>query len=64
MEHAIRDRLVLLLTNGMTIEAAEGYCVRQDGMNLDTAGRTVAGRCACRVGCCSTSTRCRCVSWR
>jgi len=38
----IRDRLVLLLTNGMSVEAAEGYCVRQGGMDLDTARRTVA----------------------
>jgi len=38
----LRDRLVLLLTNGMSVEAAEGYCVRQGGMDLDTARRTVA----------------------
>ena len=38
----LRDRLVLLLTNGMSVEAAEGYCVRQGAMDLDTARRTVA----------------------
>jgi hypothetical protein len=38
----IRDRLVLLLTNGMSVEAAEGYCIRQGGMDLDAARRTVA----------------------
>ena len=38
----LRDRIVLLLTNGMSVEAAEGYCVRQGGCDLDTARRTVA----------------------
>ena len=38
----LRDRLVLLLTNGMSIEAAEGYCIRQGGLDLDAARRTVA----------------------
>ena len=37
-----RDRLLLLLTNGMSIEAAVGYCVQQSWMDLDTARRTVA----------------------
>jgi len=38
----LRDRLVLLLVSGMSTEAAEGYCVRHGGMDLDTARRTVA----------------------
>ena len=38
----LRDRIVLLLTNGMSVEAAEGYCIRQGGCDLDTARRTVA----------------------
>lgn len=38
----LRDRIVLLLTNGMSVEAAEGYCARQGGMDMDTARRTVA----------------------
>ena len=38
----LRDRLVLLLTNGMTIETAEGYCVRQAGCDPDAARRIVA----------------------
>ncbi len=38
----LRDRLVLLLTNGMSVESAEGYCVRQAGCDLDAARRTVA----------------------
>jgi hypothetical protein len=29
MNESLRDRVVLLLTNGMTVEAAEGYCTRQ-----------------------------------
>ena len=37
----LRDRIVLLLTNGMSVEAAEGYCVKQ-GQDLDAARRTVA----------------------
>ena len=38
----LRDRIVLLLTNGMTVEAAEGYCLQQGRMDLDAARRTVA----------------------
>lgn len=38
----LRDRLVLLLTNGMSIEAAEGYCVRQADCDLNSAKRVVA----------------------
>lgn len=40
--HGLNDRILLLLTNGMTIEAAEGYCMRQAGLDLDAARRTVA----------------------
>ncbi len=39
---AFQDRLVLLLTNGMSIEAAEGYCTRQGGMDADAARQAVA----------------------
>ena len=38
----LRDRMVLLLTNGMTIEAAEDYCVCQAGCDPDAARRIVA----------------------
>ena len=37
----IQDKIVLLLTNGMSVEAAEGFCIRQ-GQDSDTARRTVA----------------------
>ena len=37
----LRDRVVLLLTNGMTVEAAESYCISQR-QDLDTARRTVS----------------------
>jgi hypothetical protein len=36
-----RDRILLLLVNGMSVEAAEGYCLQQ-GMDLETAKRLVA----------------------
>ena len=36
-----RDRILLLLVSGMSVEAAEGYCLQQ-GMDLDTAKRVVA----------------------
>jgi len=42
MDQQMRDRIVLLLTNGMSIEAAGSYCIRQGGMDVDTARRTVA----------------------
>ena len=35
------DRIVLLLTNGMSVEGAEGYCVRQAGCDPDAAGGIV-----------------------
>ena len=41
MNESLRDRVVLLLTNGMTVEAAEGYCVKQGG--LDAAGLPMPG---------------------
>ena len=37
----LQDRVVLLLTNGMTVGAAESYC-QQQGQDPETAGRTVA----------------------
>lgn len=33
---SLRDRLLLLLVNGMTVEAAEGYCVQQ-GLDQDSS---------------------------
>jgi hypothetical protein len=39
MGEQLRDRIVLLLTNGMTAEAAEGYCIRQGRLNADAAQR-------------------------
>ncbi len=35
------DRIVLLLTNGMSVEAAESYCLTQ-GLDPDAARRVVA----------------------
>lgn len=37
----LRDRIVLLLVNGMSVEAAEGFAV-QSGADLETARRVVA----------------------
>ena len=42
MNDSLRDRVVLLLTNGMTVEAAEGYCVKQGGLDSGAAARLVA----------------------
>jgi len=42
MNESLRDRVVLLLTNGMTVEAAEGYCVKQGGLDSGAAARLVA----------------------
>ena len=42
MNESLRDRVVLLLTNGMTVEAAEGYCVKHGGLDADAARRLVA----------------------
>ncbi|HUU59386.1 MAG TPA: hypothetical protein VMZ50_07575 [Phycisphaerae bacterium] len=36
-----RDRIVLLLTNGMTVEAAEAYCASNLRMDAETARLTV-----------------------
>jgi hypothetical protein len=38
----IQDKIVLLLTNGMTVESAEAFASQLPGMNLDQARRTVA----------------------
>jgi len=42
MNESLRDRVVLLLTNGMTVEAAEGYCQKQGGLDSGAAARLVA----------------------
>jgi hypothetical protein len=42
MNESLRDRVVLLLANGMTVEAAEAYCVRQGSLDLSAAARLVA----------------------
>jgi hypothetical protein len=42
MNESLRDRVVLLLTNGMSVEAAEGYCVKQGSMDAEAARRLVA----------------------
>lgn len=41
MEQTLQDRVVLLLTNGMSVEAAEAFCVRS-GKELEAAKRIVA----------------------
>ena len=41
MDQLARDRIVLLLTNGMSIEAAESYCIKT-GMDRDAARQAVA----------------------
>jgi hypothetical protein len=40
-EPNLRDAVVLLLTNGMTVDAAESFC-QSKGLDLDSARRTVA----------------------
>jgi hypothetical protein len=42
MNESLRDRVVLLLTNGMSVEAAEGYCVKQGTLDAEAARRLVA----------------------
>ena len=42
MNEGLRDRVVLLLTNGMTVEAAEGYAAKQGSLDADAARRLVA----------------------
>jgi len=42
MNESLRDRVVLLLTNGMTVEAAEGYAAKQGSLDADAARRLVA----------------------
>jgi hypothetical protein len=42
MNEPLRDRVVLLLANGMTVEAAEAYCVRQGSMDSGAAALLVA----------------------
>jgi hypothetical protein len=37
----MQGRIVLLLVGGMSTEAAEGYCVRNCGMDAEAARRTV-----------------------
>ena len=37
----LRDRIVLLLISGMSTEAAESYCIRSGGKDVDTAKRVV-----------------------
>ena len=41
VESVFRDRILLCLVNGMSVEAAEGYCLQQ-GMDLETARQIVA----------------------
>jgi hypothetical protein len=41
MDQTLRDRIVLLLTNGMAVEAAESYVAKQ-GLDPDAAKRVVA----------------------
>jgi hypothetical protein len=38
----LRDQVVLLLTNGMTVEAAEGYAAKTGALDPDSARRIVA----------------------
>jgi hypothetical protein len=42
MNETLRDRVVLLLTNGMSVEAAEGYALKQGNLDADAARRLVA----------------------
>jgi hypothetical protein len=42
MNEALQDRVVLLLTNGMSAEAAEAYCLKQDGLDAEAARQVVA----------------------
>jgi hypothetical protein len=42
MNESLQDRVVLLLTNGMSVEAAEGYAVKQGSLDADAAHRLVA----------------------
>lgn len=42
MNESLRDRVVLLLTNGMSVEAAEGYCVKQSTLDAEAARRLVS----------------------
>jgi hypothetical protein len=42
MNESLRDRIVLLLTNGMSVEAAEAYAVKQGSLDADAAHRLVA----------------------
>jgi hypothetical protein len=42
MNESLRDRIVLLLANGMTVDAAEGYCIKSGNLDPETARRLVA----------------------
>ena len=42
MNESLRDRVVLLLTNGMSVEAAEGYCIKQGTLDPEAARRLVS----------------------
>jgi len=42
MNESLRDRVVLLLTNGMSVEAAEGYCIKQGSLDAEAARRLVS----------------------